>query len=710
MNTDSLLCLGTPLGQWHSLARALQSPLDAPAQALLETWLASRLGVRLPLEGTESEYEASLHLLSTSTNRSSVTPETSFPEIHSERHVLFSPLSHVIADAWLERLSNAKILAFYESPARMLARCLERTPDATPDSLLRIWETATVKLLSSRRRARSRFFLLSAEECLAAPHAFQQWLEKTLGLCWEGESPCLPPTADPALLSLAETLCASSPALLPLLQECEASLHPLVGTEESPLPGTLCATLAREGLIHACSLKRELTHAQAELSATRENTAQKLQEASGIHEMLLLEIHNAHKESEGFFEQLTQAQDASKLAESQLENLRAELASTQAHAASLAGELDSAKHRSSALETDAAAAREQSAQKLQDASSIHEMLLLEIHNAHKESEDFFERWKKAETLHSQLTLKAGRLQRGPIHDHSEHRHFQFSLHDVELFGRSWPRLDFRLLLHRGNTGIALFLPAHAPTPPLYTWEPSGTENGVPYVLFVPSDSKGRHALVAATTHDFLLLRDAVALLAADLRFQGAPAHSRTDWPLAAARLLEELHDLPDRLHYDSVHTQLEKTAPEGLTLHFSINHALFRSTAFPSLNVTWRPSSRAGGTLSLLRTEGNLPPLLHWPLAPDGSPAPQWSLDLSSAPSLKAKRKLWSRFSSNEKAFLRVLISEIPNFVFHLRHQHPNESLDRESLNRQSRSMLAEIKQLGRRPSALARLRMALSK
>jgi hypothetical protein len=48
--------------------------------------------------------------------------------------------------------------------------------------------------------------------------------------------------------------------------------------------------------------------------------------------------------------------------------------------------------------------------------------------------------------------------------------------------------------------------------------------------------------------------------------------------------------------------------------------------------------------------------------------------------------------------------------VFHLRHQHPNESLDRESLNRQSRSMLAEIKQLGRRPSALARLRMALSK
>jgi hypothetical protein len=353
--------------------------------------------------------------------------------------------------------------------------------------------------------------------------------------------------------------------------------------------------------------------------------------------------------------------------------------------------------------------RQAANQKQEEASGIHEMLLLEIHNAHKESEDFFERWKKAETLHSQLALKAARLQRGPIHDHSEHRHFQFSLHDAELFGRSWPRLDFRLLLHRGNAGIALFLPAHSPTPPLYTWEPVGKENGVPYVLFVPSDSKAKHALVATTTHDLLLLKDAVALLAADFRFQGAPTHSKTDWPLAAARLLEELHDLPERLHYDAVHTRLEKTTGGGLSLHFTVVQAFFRGTLHPSLDFTWNPSSNAGGTLTLQRTEGNPPPLFHWPLAADGSPAPQWSLDHANAPSLKAKRKLWSRFSSNEKAFLQALISEIPNFVFHLHQQHPKESLNRESLNRQARSLLAEVKPLGRRPSAVARLRMALS-
>jgi hypothetical protein len=492
------------------------------------------------------------------------------------------------------------------------------------------------------------------------------------------------------------------------VQECEACIHPL-GAGESPLPGTLSAAQARDGLVHVLSLKRDLAHAQTEVAANRENSAQKIEEASRIHEMLLLEIHDAHKESESFFEQLTQARETSKLSESQLENLRAELASTQAHAAALAGELESAKHRSSTLESEVTAARENAAQKLEEASGIHEMLLLEIHNAHKESEDFFERWKKAETLHSQLALKASRLQRGPIHDYSEHRHFQFSLYDAELFGRSWPRLDFRLLLHRGNAGIALFLPAHAPTPPLYSWEPAGKENGVPYVLFIPSDSKAKRALVATTTHDLLLLKDAITLLAADFRFQGVPTHSKTDWPLAAARLLEELQDLPERLHYDAVHTRLEKTAQGGLSLHFSVAQAFFRGTLHPALDFSWNPSSKAGGSLTLQRTEGNPPPLLHWPLGADGSPAPQWSLDLGNAPSLKAKRKLWSRYSSNEKAFLAVLIAEIPNFVFHLHQQHPKESLDRESLNRQARSMLAEVKQLGRRPTAVARLRMALS-
>jgi hypothetical protein len=644
----------------------------------------------------------------------------------------------------MERMPDALVLAFYESPAQMLARRLESAPSATLDALLSIWETATARLLATLRRSRSRVFLVSTEECLAEPQAFERWFQETLGFSWEGALlPPLPP-ADPALLSLSETLCANTTALLPLVQECEASLHSFGGAE-AELPSTHSAALARDGLLHALSLKRDLVHAESqqqnllteltsaqsklvafveelksakhhsssletELSAARENTSQKLQEASGIHEMLLLEIHNALKESEDFFEQFTQAQEAAKLAESHLENLRAELASTQAHAAGLAGKLDSAEQRSSALEIEVASARENTTQTLQEASCIHEMLRLEIHNAQKESAGFFERWKKTETLHSQLFLNASQLQRGPIHDYSEHRHFQFSLHDVELLGRSWPRLDFRLLLHRGNAGIALLLPPHAPTPPLYAWEPAGNENGVPFVLFVPTDSKAKHALVATTTHDFLMLRDAVALLAADFRYQGAPSHSKTDWPIVASRLLEELDDLPERLHYDAVHTRLEKSPGAGLSLHFAVVHAFYRGTLHPALDLTWTPSPKAGGTLTLHRTEGTQPPLCHWPLTPEGSLASQCSLDLGNASSLKAKRKLWSRFSSNEKAFLGGLISELPNFVFHLLHQHPKESLNKESLNRQARSMRAEVNQLGRRPNAFARLRMALSR
>jgi hypothetical protein len=138
--------------------------------------------------------------------------------------------------------------------------------------------------------------------------------------------------------------------------------------------------------------------------------------------------------------------------------------------------------------------------------------------------------------------------------------------------------------------------------------------------------------------------------------------------------------------------------------------AFFRGTLHPSLEFAWTPSAAGGGTLILNRTSGNPPALHHWPLAPDGALAAELRIDFGNGSSLKAKRKLWSRFSSAEKAFLRILIAEIPNLVFHLLRQHPKEALDKELLNRHARAMLGELKQFGRRPTPLKRLRMALSK
>ncbi len=617
MKDAPLLCLGTPLGHWHGLARAIQSGHGSTDQARFEAWIRSTLGVPAASSEPSSEEDACRQILSSAP----VHSNASAPELSSESGVLFSSLGCWLVDLLLERLPHVRILAFYEPPAHMLARRLDVEAPADPAQILAVWEAATAKILAALRRHRNRVYLLSAEECTNAPSAFAHWLQKTLGTpvnagAQHGASP-----VDPLLLGLAETLCSSSLKLLPLVQECEASRYPLLSGDQ-PILAEPVSEIAREALAAALLLKRNWIQSQAELADTRQKAAQDHEKALGIHEMLLLEIHNAHKESE----------------------------------------------------------------------------------------DFFERWKKAETLHGQLSLTAGALLRGRIHDDSDHRHFEFTLKDAELFGRQWPRLDFRLLAHHGNAGIALFLPPNSPPPPLYAWEPAGTEKGVPYVLLVPSDAKAKRALVAATTHDLLLLKDAVALLAADLRLQGAPTPSKTDWSLTASRLLVELDDLPERLHYDSVHTRTDRPAPGSVTLHFNVIRAFFRGTLYPSFDFAWTPAASGGGVLTFSRTPDNPPPLHHWPLAPDGSPAAEWRLDFGNATSPKAKRKLWACFSSSEKALLRVLISEIPNFVFHLLRQHPKETLDKESLNRHARSMLAELKEFGRRRSAMSRLRMVLSK
>ena len=712
MKIAPLLCLGTPLGNWHGLARAIQSGHGSTDQAGFEAWIRSTLGVQA---APSSEEDACLKILS----GAPIPSNSSAPELSSECGVLFSSLACWLVDLLLERLPHVRILAFYESPAHMLARRLDVEAPADPDQILAVWAAATAKILAALRRHRNRVYLLSADECSNSPQAFESWLHQTLSFSLNGGAPYEAAPVDPLLLGLAETICCSSLKLLPLVQECEASLHPLGASDHSSLGGP-GSEIAREALAAALLIKREGAQTRAELAVlqahvaalsgeihsakersraleneladTRQNAAQEREKALGIHETLLLEVHNAHKESEDFFERWKKA-----------ETLHGQVAL-------LSGELDSAKERSRAIENELADTRKSFSLDHEKALGIHEMLLVEIHNAHKESEDFYERWKKAETLHGQLSLTAGAVVRGNIHEDADHRHFEFALKDAELFGRQWPRLDFRLLVHRGNAGIALFLPPNSPAAPLYAWEPAGTENGVPYVLFVPSDAKAKRALVAATTHDLLLLKDAVSLIAADLRYQGAPSNSKTDWALTASRFLAELDDIPERLHYDAVQTKVDPSAAGGVKLHFNVVRAFFRGTLHPSLEFAWTPSAAGGGTLILNQTSENPPALHHWPLAPDGALAAELRIDFGNASSLKAKRKLWSHFSSAEKAFLRILIAEIPNLVFHLLRQHPKEALDKELLNRHARAMLGELRQFGRRPSPLKRLRMALSK
>jgi hypothetical protein len=290
----------------------------------------------------------------------------------------------------------------------------------------------------------------------------------------------------------------------------------------------------------------------------------------------------------------------------------------------------------------------------------YEMLLAELHEAFKESEGYFEQWKKAESAGRGLLLKVDSLSRGGVVDHGTHRHLDYTLSGVDLLGRSWPTLRVRLIRHNGRPGILLF---EAGTAPFYAWEPSGQEGGVNFMLFVPSDAPIRDYLVRAAASDLLMIRDSVASLLSDLKMNGLPEGAFTDWTSVAESLLQQFNEIPERLHYDSVQSKLE-----GDSINLEICNASFRNHFYPLLRVAWKTDS---GKVTIFPDENCRPIFSGWPVDEQGRNSATCELF---NPDALVEGRPCVPLTEHDRAFLSVLVGEIPNFLVHAAKQHPKEA------------------------------------
>ncbi len=309
------------------------------------------------------------------------------------------------------------------------------------------------------------------------------------------------------------------------------------------------------------------------------------------------------------------------------------------------------------------------------------MLLRELREAFREAELYFENWKKAVTSRFEVILKVDSLSRGNLVDHGNHRHIDYIFHGVHLLGRSWQNLRLRLVRHHGRPGIAIF---QSETQPLYSWEPTGDENGSKFMLFVPSDHHTGDFLVRATSSDILMIRDCVSTILSDLNVNGLPTGAITDWSCVAETLITQIGEIPERLHYDHVKTKWEKG-----TLDLQVINTYFRWEFYSSIRFTWDVES---GQVTL-HMGGDCRPLLGaWPTDNKGYNKNSCEL-FGESKSVREKNKA-SILTKRDKDFLAVLLGEVPNFLVHAGSQHPKEAGRLRSLSGKAKGLRQKARKL----------------
>lgn len=280
--------------------------------------------------------------------------------------------------------------------------------------------------------------------------------------------------------------------------------------------------------------------------------------------------------------------------------------------------------------------------------------------------------------------KYGSLNLGEVHEESPYSHLNFTLDEVHSGDRIFKNIRMRLLEHHGRAGILLFQPQGDKPSLLHHSQQSGEEEGVPYMILIPQNKSGADFFVAATTSDLLLLRGIITLLRSQLRNDPAKTPQYSAWSRLAGRLLEQIDDLPERLHYDSVSCTL-RPGEKSADCTFAVSNAWIRGHGVAELSASW--SLRNSSTMTLSYS-GDESPLTIWPTDSQGAPDRVMVIDLSSANSRKEMVALSATMTKRDRSFLYHLVAELPNFLVHLQNQHPDAGIDLTKLTKQAHTFV----------------------
>lgn len=599
----------------------------------------------------------------------------------SAKEVLADLRACLLGKVLLSNEKKTQVLAFYSSPEDYLANL---PGESDPIQALEVWKESARCLLDLIRSHRSSITLLSAEECMSASEPLKTLLHEKYAIdSWEMPSR---PAVDPVRLALGKMQAESDYYVASLFSELDAASHPLAGdapprwnTNElikmawghiSSVAGVLCKEAKEEKelllqQLHKVQEELESLHLQSKAFQVEVEKSKKSQEA-------------AKKE---YDEKIQDERRQKQGLENQLRELKKSLSAAEATANTLKG-LEN-KHK--------------------EAEEENELLLLQLHQVQEELEHYFLENRRldkerlgASGLGASLLQVEG-LRMGHCHDVSPHRHLDFTLDQARLGERDLGSARLRMVEHNGRPGLLVFQGYSKDSAPLYHWKSSGEENGSPFMLIVPQDDSGRDALVAAPTSDLLFLRESARLLAGELHaaIQNGSSQRKRDWARIAKRFIDLADDIPQRLHYDDVVARgLEDKAHQFILRNaWTAYSGLIRSLEFQ-----WKDF-----TIELLPPADAELPLTNWPLDEKTRAHISLTLDLSPRSDWTQTRKAWSGLTASDRAFLLLLIAELPNFARHLAVQHPELKPVQEALLKQAKTMLARAQALatGRKPKRL---------
>lgn len=511
-------------------------------------------------------------------------------------------------------LPGAQLLIWVESPASAMAHWLTSAgDDADEAAAWALLQSAAGHLAQLAARLGSQGLVVSLDEALAQPQAFQARLAAWLGRplpapAWASAAPVPAP-----LERLMQPCLAQEPGLRRAHERLAASCVILDESAALPPPAAPASTLE---LLQAL---RGLRHSAVDPKALAE-LQQRLALAQGESGQLQAALHQAQEE---------------------LVQLQAQPTATA---------------------PSAALARD------------NELLIIQLHHLQEELEQYFlEQQGRAPAAASALpvvtavvsaaspepapepgALRAVRTEVGTARDEAPHRELGLALQGLSVAARQMDRLELRLVEHHGRPGL-LLLDSGSPVKPLLAWQPTGQENGRDFMLLVPEDDASRELIQRLGTTDWQWVQALAAHLARHLSAAARLPSPR--WAVMAQRLVLALSALPPRLRYDQLSASADVGHPAAALL--SLKRPSFADRQADGLALRWHARPDGGTQLELLRSEDqtDLPLLKAWPADDDGRWAARWSLPVGSAP---AQAAAWQRLLREDRQFLLALLEALP--------------------------------------------------
>lgn len=523
-----------------------------------------------------------------------------------------------LLDQWAEQWPEARFLLFYTNPESAVGHGLGAGLD--PAVLLEGWQAADLHLLRFLRRYRRRALLLNAEAASVQADALLDACRR-IGLeldrpeRWE-------PVAD-RLSSierlLATVVVARRPDLQSLQMELEASAVPLGDMPAAVLPDE---TQLLEDYLRRRERERRLRDELEAALRRQESTEQALLEQSAGRD----EAQAKLEEAEGAYEGLNRS--------------------------------------------------------YREAREENELLLLQLHQVQEELEHYFLKCQELEMQVQRIDsflkerhpefCSAGAMTILKGNQAAPFRNLNCLFEQVEQGGRTWGKVNVKLLDTQGQPGLELRKGGKDIELPLQHWADIKKDEGGRFVILRPGEKDAVALFARMSTTDWLLVNGLAELLAYRLRMgrfergKNTEAFAVGPWRVTAKALCRQLAQLPPVLRYDSVALREVHVSPGYEHLWFEFSNVHYDDRLLPQLRFKLAAKEVKPGeeftrraALLLREQEGGVAPFDAWPPAQSDQHGPLLSLEFGGELN-QAQQADWNSLTVDDRGFLRALLAALP--------------------------------------------------